>query len=672
MKKRFLTLSLLCAQLLFGQNLIQNGSFEVVDKDIKKWGYALAAHWDGLVEVWSQKMGRAARDGVYKIELDTKKSIVDTISQEVRTKEGVLYLLSFDAYARKEGTSDIEVVVDGEVVAHITPTKYWQKYGVNFVGKGALQKIELKEVEAQNDGKGAIIDNVVLQSDITDIEILREQERAKYEILEPKNLDQIATIIDDDKTLWAKVDSATIAKAKDAALRMNAIIRAAIKELGLVNDKTFTPSDGMELAEYIAQHHSQEWATLRQEYSAIEKYGEITALGKRAIKDVWGKIYNVGFGNENNRYVLDQKGKRSISFRTLAYLLDSVIDKEALYNPNYQEVQGTTATAMDRIVTVILQDRGLNDRNPKGELREAAKYADRMNHLILEAIQAEGLVNDEKLSPADVRTINRYLVENYKDEWARLHGDDEENEESGYHLVQNDGATTRMYGRNVMNTIADGIYHLGYETPYQYNLVNEDGNKNQTFEDVAWWLDMNLKGDYAKLKNPNYQEPTGTTGTSFDKIIDYIYADEELRRRVSTDDIRIAARAANRMNELIIEAIKETGVAQDRYFSTEDIKAINSYLVQNYVDEWRELHGDDEKDSETGFHRIQNDGAVLRLEGKNLINNLIDGLYHLGFETSYSNNLVNEDGKKNVTFYSVAYWLNKYLQEDLHSGKLVK
>ncbi|NPA27423.1 MAG: hypothetical protein GXN91_00005, partial [Epsilonproteobacteria bacterium] len=257
---------------------------------------------------------------------------------------------------------------------------------------------------------------------------------------------------------------------------------------------------------------------------------------------------------------------------------------------------------------------------------------------------------------------------------AELHGDDEDDAEYGYHLIQNDGATTRMFGENVINTIADGIYHLGYKTTYRDNLVNEDGNKNQTFEDVAWGLEISLKEDIkaGKFINKEYKEIVGTTGTAMDKIVPAIFNDEGLQLRVSTDDMRVAAQNANRMNELLIEAIKETGVAEDKFFSIDDIKKLNEYLVTNYEAEWAELHGDDEKDAETGFHRIQNDGAVSRLDGHNLINTIADGIYHLGYKTKYSDRLVNEDGNKNQTFYSVAYWLNKYLQDELADGRLVK
>ncbi len=72
-------------------------------------------------------------------------------------------------------------------------------------------------------------------------------------------------------------------------------------------------------------------------------------------------------------------------------------------------------------------------------------------------------------------------------------------EETGFHLVQNDGATTRLFGSyNAVNTVADGIYHLGF--PVDGNrLLNEDGNRNASLESVAHWLEELLADDLADL-----------------------------------------------------------------------------------------------------------------------------------------------------------------------------
>ncbi len=318
----------------------------------------------------------------------------------------------------------------------------------------------------------------------------------------------------------------------------------------------------------------------------------------------------------------------------------------------------TTSTGLDQIVEIILTDPGLQKRVPIDEIYEAAVAADTMNQIIIEAIINTGVANDKTISTADTRELNDYIFQNYHDEWVVLHGDDEEGEETGFHLVQNDGAKTKLFGKNAINRVADSIYHLGFETHRRNRLLNEDGNKNATFKKVGLWLDSLLAQDSDFLKNTDIKEVIGTTGTGLDQIIDIIYTDARLQKRISTGDIREGSAAADAMNHIIIEAIQVTGVANDGDISPDDVRQLNVYIVANHREIWAELHGDDEEGEETGFHLVQSDGAKTKLFGKNAINRVADGIYHLGFETNLPNRLLNEDGNKNVSFKKVALWLN--------------
>ena len=657
--------------------LVQNGSFEkfTINKDHGRWKEVQFTNWSGDGEVWNHKIGRIATKGTYKAELDAGRN-VDTLSQSITTVSGEKYTFSVDAYARKTGTSDFELLIDNQVVLTMTPGKYWEKYGVEFTGTGGEQTIAIRELSSQNNGLGAVIDNVSVQSGLS-LDQLKAEERALVEIIEPTGLAQIQEVISNDTYLNAKLSAEDIEKAQVATARMNELIFEAVTVNGLANDGVISIADTMEINLYLVEKYSDEWATLRADYKVIERRGRITALNTNALRNVWGKIYNLGFESTNNgKNTTNIDGNRGSSFTTVGYLLGSVMKSDAqggtLNNADFQEVVGTTGTKLDMMINVILTDRGLLRKVPTSDLRAGAKAANEMNHLIVEAIKAEGLGNDKKLTTADIRTINNYLVANHAEKWAELHGNDEDGEETGYHRIQNDGATTRLQADNLMNTVADGIYHLGFETNRKDRLVNEDGNKNQRFEKVAWWLDSSLKQDLkeGKFVNPEYKEVEGATGTSFDRMIPYIYSDEGLIYHVSMEDIREGARTANEMNKLIVEGIKTTGIAEDDYISIADVKTLNTYLVTNYASEWAELHGNDEDNEETGYHRIQNDGASGIMNNRNTINNLADGIYHLGFPTRFKNNLENEDGNKNVSFSSVSYWLNKSLKQDFLRGTL--
>jgi hypothetical protein len=326
----------------------------------------------------------------------------------------------------------------------------------------------------------------------------------------------------------------------------------------------------------------------------------------------------------------------------------------------------TTSTGLDQIVDIILTDARLAKRVAPEEIIEAAVAADNMNQIIVEAIRDNGLANDKNISTADTRELNDYIFKNYRNEWNVFHGDDEDDAETGFHLVQNDGARTKLFGKNAINKVADGIYHLGYETHRKHRLLNEDGNNNVTFKKVGIWLNDLLAQDLKRnrLKNSKIKEVTGTTRTGLDGIIDIIYNDPGLQKRISTGDMRKGSAAADGLNHIIIEAIIVTGVANDENINADDARLLNQYIVANHAETWAELHGDDEENEETGYHLVQNDGARTKLFGKNALNNVTDAIYHLGFETNHKNRLLNEDGNKNRSFKKVALWLNNLLQDD--------
>ena len=108
----------------------------------------------------------------------------------------------------------------------------------------------------------------------------------------------------------------------------------------------------------------------------------------------------------------------------------------------------------------------MNRRVDPQEIQQGADFAAELNALIEQAIEATGVANDGEIHTADIYDINAHLRRS--DEaialWTELHGDDEDGIETGFHLVQNDGATTHLFGdSNAVNTVADGIYHLGFD-----------------------------------------------------------------------------------------------------------------------------------------------------------------------------------------------------------------
>ncbi|MBK9082494.1 MAG: hypothetical protein IPL88_10645 [Rhizobiales bacterium] len=297
--------------------------------------------------------------------------------------------------------------------------------------------------------------------------------------------------------------------------------------------------------------------------------------------------------------------------------------------PVYDGPLGTTGTGLDATIRVIGEDQGLAHRVSRADIAAGAAAA-AINGMIVEAIRATGAANDGVLTTAEVYDLSTYIRAHHYAAFLAAHGDDETGVETGYHLVQNDGATTRLYGENAINTVFDGIYHIGFETEWD-RFLNEDGNANARVETVAYWLNDLLKTDLANgtLKNASVDPlPNGSTGTGLDAAVDLIGSDYGLNARVPGSHLSGGMASADAMNALIVQAIRATGVASDGTLTTSDVYAINGWIRANALSTWTALHGDDENGVETGYHMVQNDGAVTRLFAHNAVDTVLDGVYH--------------------------------------------
>jgi Ca2+-binding RTX toxin-like protein len=158
-----------------------------------------------------------------------------------------------------------------------------------------------------------------------------------------------------------------------------------------------------------------------------------------------------------------------------------------------------THTHLDAALEAIMVDAGLN---PAGNVArhaqtvEGAKAAAGINQLIDDAMKATGVAKDGNISVDDVIKINAWIRADAGRlaDFVRLHGDDENGEATGFHLIQNDGGTTQFRGQNFVNTVMDGIFHIGFAIE-NGRLLNEDGDANATLVDVANWLNAMYLGN---------------------------------------------------------------------------------------------------------------------------------------------------------------------------------
>ncbi len=499
-------------------------------------------------------------------------------------------------------------------------------------------------------------------------------------------LDDLVHIITNDAGLSRRVPLEEINTAAVAADQMNHLILGAIVATGTANDGQLNAADLRDVNQWLRAHHAAKWIELHGDdedgletgFHLVQNDGATTMLfgTYNAVDTVADGIYHLGF--EVNGYrLLNEDGNNNASLESVAFWLSELLQEDLasgqLINPDIPLLPGgTTNTGLDQLVGIIVEDSGLQKYVATSEILAGAGYADQMNAIIVEAIRATGVANNGQINEADVREINSYIRAHHAQQWVELHGDDEDCEETGFHLVQNDGANTVLYNRNAVNTVADGIYHLGFEIEGS-QILNEDGNRNASLKSLAYWLSDLLRGELAdgSLANTTVSAyAQGTTETGLDQLVTIIAEDHGLNYRIATSEITAGATAADQMNAIILQAIQTMGLANDGEIDTWDVYDINSFIQTHYAATWVELHGDDEDCEETGFHLVQNDGATSRLfGGYNAVDTVADGIYHLGFNID-NGRLLNEDGNRNASVESVAFWLDSLLADDLQDGSL--
>ncbi|MEB3333833.1 MAG: hypothetical protein VKP70_02490, partial [Cyanobacteriota bacterium] len=334
------------------------------------------------------------------------------------------------------------------------------------------------------------------------------------------------------------------------------------------------------------------------------------------------------------------------------------------YSPYLGQPSGTSGSGLDQIIAWIARDPGLAGNTEASAMAEGIRAANALNQVLITGLEAIGSRNDIVLDSDDIRRLNSWL----RSDAARrmsfeiLHGDDENGVATGFHAIQNDGAKQQFRGRNLVDTVLDGIYHFGFEINANNQFLNEDGNANAAISDVASWLTA-LKTDLA------------TTNTNLDRTTEFIIADQGLAAKIGWPQIAGGAAAANHLNGLILQgldALNASGVADAdaTRISATEVRWLNQWINADQArhDFFVTNHGDDENGVETGFHLVQNDGGNSVLFGKNLINTVLDGIYHIGFQINPDDRFQNEDGDANAKVSDVADWLTYFYGDQSTTG----
>jgi len=469
-------------------------------------------------------------------------------------------------------------------------------------------------------------------------------------------LDQTQDWIARDPGLAGANEAGSISSGIAAADGLNRLIAEGLRDVGALDKAVLTPADIValngwfrdpahpeRLQRFLELHGDDENGTETGFHTIQNDGGNRQFDGRALIDTVLDGIYHIGFPlSANGTRLTNEDGDDNATLTDVARWLTLL--KQDL---------ATSGSDLDRIVETIVADPGLQASISPVEIVSGAQAANDLNQLILAGIAAlheRGRADrdDTRLSAAEVTWINGWIQSDPARYafFVERHGDDENGVETGYHLVQNDGATTRLFGQNAVNTIYDGIYHIGFTINADGRFQNEDGDANARVSDVAEWITY------------YYGDPS-TTGSGLDRLVDWIRLDPGLAKQTSALDINDGLAAANALNGIFLEAVAATDVNLDGWISRNDLRTINRWVRNNRYSAFVLHHGDDENGTETGFHKIQNDGATTQFFGQNLVNTVADGIFHYGFEIR-GDNFLNEDGDTNQSLSDVSGWLNYF------------
>lgn len=334
-------------------------------------------------------------------------------------------------------------------------------------------------------------------------------------------------------------------------------------------------------------------------------------------------------------------------------------------------ITGTTGTGLDRAITLIADDYGLNMGSSAAAIREGAAAADGMNGLIVSAIKSLGLANDGEITVSDIYSLNSYLRSNSLTKFTALYGTSKNGVESGFQRVLWEGAATRLFDDAGVDRVLNGVYELAFEIK-DGHLTSPNNFWGPGVDDIAHWLNSLLAPELAAgtLKNSKADpQAHGTTGTGLDVLIERLVDDIGLNHRISQKEINDAAKSADGMAKILIEAIKATGVADDKQLDQMDMVDVNRWIRANKLAEWTTLHGDDEGAFESGFHTARGDGGREYIFGDLAVDTVADGVFHTGFKIE-GDRFQNEDGDAATRISDASDWLSILLAKDLASGSL--
>jgi hypothetical protein len=321
-------------------------------------------------------------------------------------------------------------------------------------------------------------------------------------------LDEAIATIASDAGLNLRLSGKQLLGGMTAADGINGLIVQAIRATGAANDKAITTSDVYAMSAWIRANHLESFTALHGNdenmvetgFHLVQGDGSFArSYGLSTVDNVLDSIYHIGFQIIDGRFV-NEDGNANAAVDEVAFWLNDMLQGDlaagALAVTVDPQVHGMTGTGLDALLERMVDDAGLNNNVSQTQINEGAAAADGMNRLIVQGIRATGIADDGDITALDMYALNGWIRAGHRADWTAFHGDDEGRIETGFHLLQGDGGTDYLYGEDLINTVADGIYHIGFNIMWD-RFVNEDGNGNASLDDTAQWLSLILAGDLA-------------------------------------------------------------------------------------------------------------------------------------------------------------------------------
>ena len=277
-----------------------------------------------------------------------------------------------------------------------------------------------------------------------------------------------------------------------AANEMNKIIAKIVADKHLLDDNKINVADLQTInqalksnAEFQKFHGSDANGNPTGFRKVAGDGGSTKIFDQKLVDTVLEGIYDLGFATEGEN-VTNEQGTLGATLTDVASWLDY-----------YLSDVSTTNTGLDRITDTIKMDTGLTAKTSAAQVMEGARAANNLNTLLVKGITELELDKDGWIGAEDLLKLSNWVNDkehaDRKKTFLDNHGDDEDGQETGFHNVQGDGGTVNYFGQKLINTVADGIYHFGFNMRMG-RFENEDGNLNAQLSDVSAWLNTLYKG----------------------------------------------------------------------------------------------------------------------------------------------------------------------------------